>query len=204
MKTAVFYHCWLPNEQGLEVVIEQVAALKTSGLYAAADQILVGFNGDPYHSQYLAEFLPRAEIHHVPPHGEAATIQLLQHWLADKEHWAVCYHHTKSITHPPGGPYTNWRRCLQRVVIENWERCVEDLENGAESVGAHWVNPHPTQQYYAGNFWWANSDYLRALPPIDTQTVNGKSYEAEVWIGKVLPRRTRAVDYVRHPIMHCP
>ena len=195
MKIAVFYHCYIPGDQSIELVIEQCAAMKYSGLYDAADQIIVGLSSSEEYSQYLYCFLPKAEIHLVPPYGEAATVQIIQRWLPDHPGWGVCYHHSKS--------HNNWRRCMQGCVVENWRQCIRDLESGCDAVGAHWITPNSTQQYFAGNFWWSTSSYLSQLPPIDTKTVNGKSYESEVWIGKI-GRRPRIVDYARHHPMACP
>lgn len=200
MKLAVFYHCWLPEDGAVGVLEEQAAALVDSGLESAAE-LHVGVNGDPLGSCIVQELLPRARIEVDPDNsrGEAFTIGLLQRWLPSHESWAVCYHHMKAATHPPGDAYSRWRRCLEREVILRWRRCVLDLESGFETVGAHW-HRNLDQQYWAGNFWWATAKYLSQLPPIDPKTVNGRSYEAEVWIGKC-GRNPRFVDYARHPLM---
>lgn len=204
MSAAVFYHCWLPNDRAVDVAIEQSSALIDSGLYDAAQELIVGLNGALSTAHYIKAFLPKAMVYNFPNNdlGEAATIQLLQSWLPSHPNWSVCYHHIKAITHPPGDMYSAWRRCLQRCVIENWRDCLQDLENGYELVGGHWITPHPTQQYFAGNFWWSKTAYLNQLPPIDTKTVNGKSYESEVWIGKT-SRRPIVRDYAKHPITSC-
>lgn len=200
MKLAVFYHCWLPNDSAHDLLCEQALALVESGLYSECDEMHVGLNGDPMGSCIVSSVLPKSEIQTDPDNrlGEAFTIKLLQKWLTGKAGWFVCYHHTKAAT---GGrdAYERWRRCLERVVIRNWRTCVRDLESGYETVGGHW-HRNVDQQYWAGNFWWATSEYLSSLPPVSDKVNNGKSYEAEVWIGKC-GRIPRIADYARHTLM---
>lgn len=200
MNIAVFYHAYLPDASSERVLLEQVSALRQSGLEAAANELVVGLSGDPWGAEVLRALLPRARIESFPENdrGEAATIQQLQLWLPTHPDWAVCYHHTKGVTHGEG-PYAEWRRCLERNVIWSWLRCVNRLRRGFETVGAHW-HLNQDQQYWAGNFWWANSNYLSLLPPVDTKVVNGRSYESEVWIGKC-GRSPRITDYAGHPLM---
>lgn len=202
MNLAVFYHCWLPNPDAVNVLCEQAHALQQSDLLAELKELHVGLNGDPLGSVIVQSLLPtaRVQVDETNQKGEAHTIQLLQRWLPGHEDWAVCYHHIKGITHSPEDFNARWRRCLERTVIFNWRTCVAALAAGLETVGAHWNVPNSTQQYWAGNFWWATGRYLASLPPIELQTVNGKSYEAEVWIGKS-GRRPRLRDYVSHPLM---
>lgn len=204
MPISVFYHCWLPDNRAVHVLCEQASALKQSGLESAAQEIHVGLNGDPLGAEIIRSVMPSAKIsvHEANVLGEAFTIKLLQQWLPGHENWAVCYHHIKGISHAPNDAYANWRRCLEREVIWQWRRCVADLERGFETVGAHWHTPFD-QQYWAGTFWWANSNYLRQLPPVDEKTVSGRSYESEVWIGKC-GRKPRIVNYTHHGLLACP
>lgn len=62
----------------------------------------------------------------------------------------------------------------------------------------------PGQSIWAGNFWWAKSDFLRTLPSIMNRErikISGlgaaeSRFESEVWIGNG-PRLPRVRDY--HP-----
>lgn len=203
MKLAVFYHCWLPDNEAINLFCEQAYALHASGLSDAA-QVFVGLNGDPIMETVIRQVVQRAEViaHGDNNRGEGATIQALQSWLPSHPDYLVCYHHIKGVVHSPDDGYARWRRCLERHVIWNWKRCVDDLErNGLDTVGAHWHTPHPTQRYWAGTFWWAKAQYLMQLPAIDTKTVSGRCYEAEVWIGKSPNRIIKIRDYANHPLM---
>lgn len=97
---------------------------------------------------------------------------------------------------------------MERVVIWNWQHCVEALEQAFDTCGAHWLTHqkypmiHPTQRYWGGNFWWARSDYLRTLPRI-AEDSDAARYEAEVWIGKS-PWLPHIVDFAAHwPMTGC-
>jgi hypothetical protein len=54
-------------------------------------------------------------------------------------------------------------------------------------VGCHWIrNPEWPEQgpFFAGNFWWARSGYLRMLP----EPLNETRWQAETWITLGSPR----------------
>lgn len=190
MKIAVWYHCVFTGERipsednAIAIACEQMDALKQSGLADAADEIHVGVNGGERDALNICEIMPVKSVLHLNPGGqsELATMKIMRDWL--KPGWAVLYHHIKGIQHPMHHGFHNWRRSMERVCVWRWRTCVNKLIEGYETVGAHWLlNPMPGQKYWAGNFWWATSEYLMTLPPFDPDT-HERRYEAEVWIGK--------------------
>lgn len=203
-KIAVFYHAVLSGplipspDLALAIFSEQMAALKTSGLAAAAE-IHIGINDA---DQLLAMSLaPDGAYYHSTGDGtggEWPTLQALREWVPLHADWAVCYHHMKGVSHG-ADVYANWRRCLQKHVIFDWQKCLQMLGRGFDTVGAHW-HTHLDQRYWAGNFWWATPPYLARLPDIPAKTVAGKSYEGEVWIGKS-PRAPRYCARAHHQVM---
>lgn len=195
---AVFYHCWLPDEQAVEIMCDQMAALIGSGLDKNAFEIVIGHDGGEMDTQIIRSVAPKKSVIFVKPGmGEAGTIKYLKDcWLpSHSQGWEVCYHHIKGASHK-GDMYQNWRRCMEREVIRNWSRCVNYLRAGYDTVGAHWYTPFD-QHYWAGNFWWAKSEWLVGLPPVETNTVNGKAFGAEAWIGQS-SRRPRVYDFAPH------
>ena len=201
MPIAVFYHAYLPSARAEEVFMEQVIALRYSGLADQATELHVGLNGSPLGSLIIAAMLPQAKIACNPANdrGEAFTLQLLQAWLPEHRGWLVCYHHLKGASHPAGSFNDRWRHCVERTVIWNWKNCAQDLQSGRDTVGAHWY-VNADQRYWAGNFWWATSEYLATLPPVNPKTVSGRSYESEVWIGQG-PNRPKIRPYAHHALM---
>lgn len=203
---AVFFHCAaniknVPALHPLSVVREQMEALNKSGLVNSAAEILIGVNGNGVQvNPYLSKFPEKAQpvMHGPDSMSENATILLIERWAKSHPGWHVCYFHAKgsSVLNPAA---TDWRRCMTGKLVTNWQKCVEALESGKEAVGCHWVRGlDATQHYFAGNCWWAESDFLNTLPSILDRGCIKKygllsakcRYEAEVWLGngKRLPK----------------
>lgn len=102
----------------------------------------------------------------------------------------------------------SWRAYLTYFVITQFEECLKALDNGYDVCGADWrTNPLP---HYSGNFWWANSDYLKTLPKVQTlnkphsPVVLTLRHNAEMYIGMnpdVKPRvlhQSNVSQYERH------
>lgn len=203
MKIAVFYHAVLHSpiqdfgEQAMEILLEQLSSLKRSGLDSSATEVHIGINEED--TLLLASLCPeKSTIHSTGDgtQGEKPTMMLMQQWIPGHEDWLVCYHHMKGVAHSNDG-YRGWRRCMQEAVIHQWNRCVSALQNGFDTVGAHWKT-NLDQKYWAGNFWWATAKYLGTLPPLNPKTLNGRYYEGEVWIGKGNPRYHQIMN---HPFL---
>jgi hypothetical protein len=149
---------------------------------------------------------PLASVNkNLPGVGELPTQKVMQDWCKVNPGWNVLYFHTKGAIHNGNPVMEAWRHCMERACIWGWRDCVHNLENGIESCGAHWLTPEQypiigLTPYWAGNFWWATSDFVNTLPTID---VSLSRYEAEVWIGRG-PKRPRVRDYAPHfPMQGC-
>ena len=213
---AVFYHClfFLDDRllpRALEIVERQMGLLKSSGLENAASFILCGINGGEESKPFSELLLPsksKKVFHGLKSKAENLTIIELEKWLPDHPGWDVLYFHSKGCTHE-AGPRANlshfWSECMMRNLVLQWSRCRLDLMK-AESVGCHWMTGlvDGTQNIWAGNYWWARSDFLQTLPSMwkrDRITLSGiaaaeSRYESEVWIG-FGPRLPTVIDY--HP-----
>jgi hypothetical protein len=190
----------------------QMDALTESGLTEAAEHFIIGSNGDTFN--YLAAISMAPRNAKVVPHGhdarsELPTLALLRRWLPGHEDWYVLYHHTKGAGHWNHGQFFahTWRQCMEHVVVWNWRLCVNDLNNGYDAVGAHWLTRDkygatmgPTlTPYFGGTFWWAKASFLITLPSIPDNARAGDNqdrYLAEKWIG--LGRIPRVRDYAPH------
>jgi hypothetical protein len=187
--------------------------LKKSGLLDYASKFVVGINGGQ-ESDELANLLlpPKAEriLHGLDSRSENLTILEIEKWVKDNPDWNVLYFHAKGATHTDPDyaiKRAPWRRCMMRNLVTAWQRCVNDLDRGYESVGCHWLTnmgSDRSQNYWGGNFWWAKSNFLRTLPPMTERyriKLSGISsiesrYEAEVFLGTG-PRLPHVKDY--HP-----
>jgi len=211
---AVFYHCRvsangdapIPFEHGISVVARQVIALRDSGLAEAASEMFIGVNGGEEDTMAVSSLAPeKAKVIQHPDgsKGEHPTLHALQKWLPEHRGWHVIYFHTKGATKPGNAFWDQWRDCMMKHCVWNWQQCVLDLEMGFDTAGVHYLVPEKypgsvLSPFYGGNFWWAKSDYLLTLPPIAPSAVDRPSfYDAESWIGRG-PRRPNARCYGSH------
>lgn len=215
MKISVWYHCIIrgpriPDEDhAFHLACEQIGAISSSGLAQIAEEIHVGLNGNDEDALMISSVMPnKAKLHINGPEAqsEIATLRLLRQSL--EPGMAVLYHHIKGVQFPNNPTWKNWRKCMENVCVWNWPFCVRLLEQGADTVGPHWMSSATcsvidnSQRYWGGNFWWATSDYLLTLPPLPPDTHENR-YEAEVWIGKS-PRDPHIVNLARHnPMQGC-
>jgi len=213
MKLSVWYHARISDgyakikmDDACQIMAEQMKALKDSGLLDAADELHIGINGSESDAEIAKLFCPfKSQIinHGQEACSELPTISSLRQWALDHPDWFVLYHHIKGVTYPPGNWTHNWRRCMQRNVVANWKQCVSDLEQGYESVGAHWLTreqygAHVKHPFWGGNFWWATTAFLSSLPKLPRLPKTEQDrFLAEAWIG-MGPRAPRIKDYAPH------
>lgn len=218
---AIFYHCVFMDDpehiwtQAPFIIREQMGWLRDVGLMHNANQIHCGINGGLESASWADNILPSNSLkvlHGLQCKNELRTLRLLEEWVPHNPGWNVLYVHSKGAT-KPNEMNTRWRNCMMRNLVSNWRQCTEALKN-FDSVGCHWQGPPlcpPTQHIWAGNFWWATSDFLATLPSLtETQRVKlsgidslESRYEAEVWIGNG-PRLPRVLDMHPNGLWQCP
>lgn len=215
MKIAVWYHCvlsgkFIPSGDAAEQIMhEQMRALEKSGLNSAAEEVHVcvnGSDGDCLLAAVLATSKTEIHANGTKAVNELPTLAILRRWLkARTEPWAVLYHHSKGVSQPHDAYHHEHRRTMEHFCVWEWKKCVEDLEKGYDAVGCNLVHPKKRPVlpgcFFAGNFWWARSDYLAILSPIPEDGTDWRNtYErciAERWIGEYSPRPSRMMDYER-------
>lgn len=207
---AVFYHIkpGPPINPTISVPLfrQQMSVFESSGLLKACNHSVIGVNGKSSDLKYISAYIPNGT--QVVVHGEGArselpTLNFLQKWLPSHEDWYVCYWHAKGITHQPDRLHMNWRKCMERAVIQNWKQCVQNLDSGMDSAGAHWLTPERfgaivKAPFWGGNFWWSKASFLLTLPKLrENSECREQDFDAESWIGWG-PRRPRVKDYAPH------
>lgn len=211
---AVFYHVCLsytgdppiPVDFASGIMAEQMRDLKDSGLEDAASEIVILSNGGVSNLLLAATLAPakaRLLDNGVEAQSINPSVNKIREWLPGHRDWHVCFFHNKGATHP--GDHFNqvWRKCMESCVIWGWRGCVNDLERGYDSVGAHWLTtarygPQVVTPFWGGMFYWATSNFLSTLPPvIEKPTCRDHWFQAEGWIG-VGPRVPKTYDYRPH------
>ena len=178
-----------------EIVDSQIKRMKKSGLYNRIDKLFMGVVG----GEKLREYGKKVKIlYHIdkPDLYEGLTLSIL-HIYCHTFNGKVFYIHTKGVSRNSPAQFTDWRRMMEHYIIDRHKICLSELDRN-DVVGINWhlgegymgasfrhaegaeVTPH-----FSGNFWWANTDYIKRLPIIYPMK---SRYECEFWIGKETPK----------------
>jgi len=206
-----YWHVYAKNNW-LDVVMEQIYIICSSGLYEKTEQITVGFIGSktslevfkrlmaPYEKVYVAYATENALYYEYP------TLNMLKDDAdAAKGEFYGYYFHTKG-TSKPDDHSRPWREYMNHYVLRLWNKSVEALDAGYETSGCNWIVAKECwEHHYSGNFWWFRSNYIKVLPSLlILQRTN--RYEAEMWLGKAKPKAyvlsQKEVNTVHSPAFH--
>jgi hypothetical protein len=184
----IFFHVYLKNDFS-RILLNKFKKFKSSGLYDKTNKIYLVLFGDDIelHSEFLSELqqiyskIEFAAISNQEFKNEPDTLNLMLKKANEYEkNTPMLYLHTKgtSYNHPVIKKNIDaWVRYLDLYVINKWEECVKALEENDAAGGFYVEDP----KHFQGNFWWANSDYLKGLPRINSSNVNYLN-RGEFWI----------------------
>jgi hypothetical protein len=198
MKIAIFYHLFQKNNWR-NIFDEQMNKVCSSGLYAACDFIHLGINGNddlPYN-------LPKFKINrNTILINESETLRSLWDFCDKNEDYYVLYFYAKGVTHYGTHREYNtnsWRLYLDYFNLHRWKDCVEKLKE-YDTVGTEFIKESnywdsekkwraENNWHFSGNFWWANSNYVKKLNPDYLFSDEDKNlyYRSEFWIGTLKP-----------------
>jgi hypothetical protein len=158
-------------------------SIKESGLYDVCKEIRLGIVNDiKYISDNYRLKDPKIKIV-AYGHSNLYERITLNHMRmsSEKDIAQYCYVHTKGIKYFDNhnehrkNCVLDWIHLLLHFNIKNWKIASENLMS-YDTYGCEFCeNP---ENHYSGNFWWANSQYVRTLP-----IKIGDSYcDPEFWI----------------------
>ena len=185
----IFFHVYLKSGY-THILLNKFKKFKASGLYEKTNKIYLSLFGDDFdsHSEFLNELkdvYPKIEyllITNQEFKNEPDTLNfMLKKANEYSSNTPMLYLHTKglSYTHPIMKRNVEaWVRYLDLFVINKWEECVKALEEN-DAAGGLYVYQDP--KHFSGNFWWANSDYLKTLPRLNSHNINQYN-RGEFWI----------------------
>jgi hypothetical protein len=143
------------------IVDEQVSKLNSSGLIDKTDKVFIGTSG----TDNITVPWDNAEIiiqNPVLTDGETKTLLELHKLCQTLPDSKVWYVHTKGASHT-GKYYINvvdeWRRYMMYFLVDKHQDCIEALDY-CDACG---VEYNYQREFFSGNFWWANSSYIRQL-----------------------------------------
>ena len=106
---------------------------------------------------------------------ELPTINLIRTFCEYNDNCEILYLHTKGITHNHK-QITDWTNMMLYFLLNKCTDCFELLKQ-YDTVGCNYQEV--PNKHYSGNFWWANSNYIKRLNKICD---GSKRHDAEWWI----------------------
>jgi len=88
------------------------------------------------------------------------------------------YHGSNDINHLKNC-VNDWRKYMEYFILDNYKNCIDQL-NIYDACGVNLVES--PQKHFSGNFWWANSSYIKKLPDIHKIDISHR-WNAEFWLG---------------------
>jgi hypothetical protein len=180
-----FYHVFADG-YWQDAAADHFKALETSGLMGQLDDVFLGIVGQPENRRAVKRELPGVVVAEDVEGWEQVTLRKLHTW-AKQNTAKVFYAHTKGAWSNSNFA-TQWRLSMTEDTVTRWQECVKGLDE-AQCVGPFWISSvderHAGHKYFfAGNFWWARTDYLATLPRLK----NEHRFQAEGWIGLKDPK----------------
>jgi hypothetical protein len=198
---AVFAHNYLENNWHY-VVKDQLQGLVSSGLYKRADKIHYGVYAKSttdydVFRHMVSEFDEDRKIEVFEYQNndfEFTTLAYLQSYCCANTNAKVLYYHTKGTSRNFDFRIESWRKCMEYFTVERWRESLSLLKN-SDVCGPLYEEQYRItfddssedlvlNNYFSGNFWWANADYVRNLPNITRlMAEGGNRTTCELWIG---------------------
>ena len=183
----IFFHVYLKSGY-TRVLMDKFKKFTISGLYAKANKFnLILFGNVDTQAEFLnelKEMYPKIEygvISNATFNNEPDTLNLMIKKANEYENnTPMLYLHTKGLSYTDSNLKKNidaWVRYLDLYVINKWEECVDSLKENDAAGGFYVEDP----KHFQGNFWWANSDYIKNLPKIEPHNL-AEYNRGEFWI----------------------
>jgi len=180
IKTVCFIHSCTLEHTGTTRLIELLDRIKASGLLEHIDQMFIVNIGLNINIEF-----PKSKVINYsnnPQLWEIPTINLIHTYSKHNPNVKLLYLHTKGITHTPNNTspqkikaVNDWINLLLYCCVDNYDKCIKLLDK-YDTVSCEYSSK--PVDHYSGNFWWANTNYIKDLNPIITT----ERYDAEFWV----------------------
>lgn len=197
-----FWHIYMINDY-VKIVTEQLRLLLKSGLYDKAEYIYANVYGSDEDAAKIEQIFSRnrkIRVWRIPENEthEFPSLKVLHDHVHLRKPFFGFYIHTKGVSYPNNEGGKHWRDYLNYYNITSWQRNIDKLMEGYDTCGVKLIPSGVFPMHYSGNFWWANSDYLKTLKPIEELNFEDR-YSAEMWVCSNNPQAAtlcqKFVDY---------
>lgn len=184
----IYYHLYCVNHS-FELFADALKRIINSGLYKKTSNIycnLVGDKKKDFSELLLNQFQEVKKITfttHTDATGEGCTLDLIHKNSQNKRNSKILYMHSKGASYDNERRKTNpmctteiakqWTNRMHEYLIDRHEICLQNLDQ-KETDGIDFQSkPLP---HYSGNFWWANSNYIKTLKSYTDFHVSKQDY----------------------------
>jgi hypothetical protein len=174
-KIFIFYHLYCVNHS-FELFHDAIKRISNNGLYQKTSNIycnLVGDKKEDFLKLLGNKFKEDKKIiftTNLDATGEGCTLDLLHTYSKNNPNSKILYMHSKGASYDDERRKTNplctiefakqWINRMHKYLIDNHVTCLQNLTK-KETDGIDFMSkPLP---HYSGNFWWANSNYIKTL-----------------------------------------
>jgi len=195
IKKYCFIHSYNIENIGTYRLEKLINKINNSGCVNIFEKIYINNIGIPINNIYgekfeVLNFSENTELFDIP------TINIINSFTQKNSNNYVLYLSTKDICYSiEDDRENNWIDYMLYFLVEQYKICISILDNNYDVVGCNYsndldkecfkfTNPFPPP-HYNGNFWWANSNYLRTLPKLSMSLIEKNS--TEFWLFKNNP-----------------
>ena len=185
MKSVIYFHVGTIGDYQ-KIFDEIYSQILESNLLNEVESLNIGIVGN---GKLNFEKNDKIKVH-INPNlelGEFFTLELLKNFSDSvTKNYKVLYLHTKGVTTPNNPCIVDWRKYMTYFNVNQYDKCFDTLEE-SDSCGVDLV--YEPALHYSGNFWWANSSYIKKLPTINeikfpkTPPILSIRHNGEFWIG---------------------
>ena len=193
IQTACFIHSCHLESSGTDKLDALLDSMSTSGILKDLDIIVINNIGIQLNVNKYMKYDPRIQIlQHSSDRNlfEIPTLKIIKEFSINNPNVNVLYLHTKGISYDTKDyryhAGLDWIEYMLYFLVSRYTECLQLLKT-SDTVGCNYsASPSP---HYSGNFWWASTNYLKAL---STDSLVSKM-SAEWWVLSGNPKK-----YVLH------
>jgi len=182
-KINIFYHMLCVNDF-IDRFDKTYTKIKNSGLLDKTDNIFVICVGAERmkSAQHFSEYDKVTTYVEEDDTSESAT--LIKVWeFCQHNDTKVLYLHSKGVTRSDNENIKSWVNLMEYFCIEKHEKCFKALQQ-YDTCGVN-LSYEP-MKHYSGNFWWANSSFIKnsrnRYDPTLSSKINDKRWYCEFWL----------------------